>query len=104
MKILHISDLHFYSLEDNEYTIRKVVEEIVNQTKEAEIDFILFTGDLVFQGDNIDSFYVAQMLLFDELSEKLNVDKNNIIFCCGNHDVFRNQEIPAVTEKIEKIT
>lgn len=104
MKILHISDLHFYSLEDNEYTIRKVVERIVNQTKEAEIDFILFTGDLVFQGDNIDSFYVAQMLLFDELSEKLNVDKNNIIFCCGNHDVFRNQEIPAVTEKINKIT
>ncbi|MEN2436275.1 metallophosphoesterase [Weeksellaceae bacterium A-14] len=104
MKILHISDLHFSSLQDNEYTLKKVVEKIVTQSKNEKIDFILFTGDLVFKGDNIDTFYEAQILLFDELSSKLGIKPNNIIFCCGNHDVHRNQEIGVVTEKIDKIT
>lgn len=103
MKILHISDLHFESLDKNEYKLQKIVELIINQAKDEKVDFVLFTGDLVFKGDNIDSFFEAQILLFDELSEKLAIDRNNIIFCCGNHDVHRNQEIGAVTEKIEKI-
>lgn len=104
MKILHVSDLHLYSLEDNEYQVKKIVEKIISQANNEEINFILFTGDLVFKGDNIDTFYEAQILLFDELSEKLGVDKNNIIFCCGNHDVHRDQEIGAITEKIEKLS
>ncbi len=104
MNVLHISDLHFYSLDDNEYKVKKIVEKIITQIDGEKVDFVLFTGDLVFKGDNIDTFYEAQILLFDELSEKLGIQRNNIIFCCGNHDIHRNQEIGAVTEKIEKIS
>ena len=39
MKILHISDLHLSSREDNEYTVNKVVDKIVNQSKNENIDF-----------------------------------------------------------------
>lgn len=103
MKALHISDLHFQSLEKNEYTIKKVVEKIIDKCKDEKLDFIFFTGDLVFKGDDIDDFHLAKSLLFDELSEKLNIEKNNILFCCGNHDVYRDQEMGIVTDAINKI-
>ncbi|WP_407505199.1 metallophosphoesterase [Elizabethkingia meningoseptica] len=104
MNVLHISDLHFVSLEKSEYTIKKVVEKISEKAADKEIDFIFFTGDLVNRGDCLKDFYTANSLLFDELSSKLQVKKSNILFCCGNHDVWRNQEMGIVTEMISKIS
>ena len=104
MKVLHISDLHFESLEKNEYSLQKIVDKIVVQCKEEKLDYIFFTGDLVFKGDDLNDFYAAQLLVLEELSQKLSVKKENVIFCCGNHDVHRGQELPLITEHLNKMT
>lgn len=89
MKILHITDFH-YSKESQ--TQIKVVKSIVNTLKEQElnIDFVFFTGDLVQSGSKADSFESASKALFDEISTNLKIEKENILFCPGNHDIDRN--------------
>jgi predicted MPP superfamily phosphohydrolase/predicted site-specific integrase-resolvase len=94
MNILHITDFHY----SNESSLQnKVVQAIVNAIKKenVRIDFVFFTGDLVQNGSNSGDFARAQTVLFDELINKLNVQKDNIIFCAGNHDIDRNSIHPA---------
>lgn len=88
MKILHITDFHYSK--ESQLQI-KVVKSIVNTLKEQElnIDFVFFTGDLVLNGSKVESFENASIALFEEISTKLNITKENIIFCPGNHDIDR---------------
>lgn len=88
MNILHITDFHYSA--DNALQI-KVVNSIIRTLIEekTKIDFIFFTGDLVQTGKKIETFNAANNALFTKLSENLNVQKENIIFCPGNHDINR---------------
>lgn len=89
MNILHITDFHY----SNEISLQKrVLKSIINSISEQniKIDLIFFTGDLVQSGNKIENFQTARIVLFDELSSKLKVEKENIIFCPGNHDIDRN--------------
>jgi len=103
MKILHITDLHFQKDENCKYNMQSIVETIINKNKGTIIDFIVFTGDLVFSGDDVVNFYEAENLLLNKLSTDLNVPIENIIITCGNHDVHRNQELPLYTQAISEI-
>ena len=88
MKILHITDFH-YSNGSSLQT--KVIQSIIKTLKESEIniDFVFFTGDLVQSGTRSTTFNDASAVLFEPLAEKLNIKKENIIFCAGNHDINR---------------
>lgn len=88
MNILHITDFH-YSPESSKQV--KVVQAIVKTVVERNvtIDLVFFTGDLVQSGSRIETFEAANSALFKVLIEKLNVKKENIIFCSGNHDIDR---------------
>jgi predicted MPP superfamily phosphohydrolase len=89
MNILHITDFH-YANENSLQT--RIVKSIINSLTEQKlnIDLIFFTGDLVQNGNKIENFNAASKALFEVLSEKLNVQKENIIFCSGNHDIDRS--------------
>lgn len=86
MNILHITDFHYNA---DKRVISKLIPSMISCIKESgkQIDFILFTGDLVFNGGNAKHFEEAKNVLFHELCTSLNVSAENVIFCPGNHDI-----------------
>ena len=104
MKILHLTDFHYSSEHKYHHDQNKIVESLINDlSDDTKIDFLFFTGDLVFSGKNFDDFSEAKKLLLDKLSEKLKIEKSRIFICGGNHDVFRSQELEDTAEKIKEI-
>lgn len=103
MKILHLTDLHFKDTTSVNYSFNKIIDKIYEANKNEKIDFIFFTGDLVFSGEKSSDFEKAETLLLEQLCKKLNVPHKNVIVTCGNHDVYRNQEMGVITEKLFSI-
>jgi predicted MPP superfamily phosphohydrolase len=104
MKILHISDFHYSSQLKHQYQQNNIVDALVKDlSNDEKIDYLFFTGDLVFSGERVEDFVEAKKLLLDRLSNDLKIDKNKIFICGGNHDVFRNQELVDTTDKIKEI-
>ena len=96
MLILHISDFHFDG--GNTRVVDDVIEKLVSVIKEnnKKVDFILFTGDLVFSATVKSHFNQAKEKLFDYLCYQLDVSSENVIFCPGNHDIDRASKHKAV--------
>jgi predicted MPP superfamily phosphohydrolase len=96
MNILHISDLHYNgtSARLSEKVITRVAECVKSGGK--KVDFVIFTGDLVFSATVKSHFDAAKQQLFDYLSKELGVAPNNFIFCPGNHDIDRESRYKAV--------
>jgi len=90
MRILHITDFHY----TKESTLEvKVVNSIIDTIikEKIKIDFVFFTGDLVQAGNSVEIFQYACDALFNKISDKLNISKESIIFCPGNHDINREK-------------
>lgn len=104
MKILHITDFHYSGDSKHQDDQNKIVDAMVHDLLDGEkIDFIFFTGDLVFSGKNPTDFKAAKELLFDKLTDKLKINRDHVFICGGNHDVWRNQELEDTAEKIKEI-
>jgi len=103
MKILHISDLHFKDSVDDYYGISRIIKKIIEACSGKSIQYIFFTGDLVFSGENYEDFIAARKIVLDELHCKLCIPKENILFVCGNHDVHRDQEMAVITENLKNL-
>lgn len=90
MNILHITDFHYNA---DKRIMNKIIPSMIHCLKDSgkKIDFILFTGDLVFNGSNVRHFEEAKLALFQGLCTSLNVAEKNVIFCPGNHDIDREQ-------------
>lgn len=90
MNILHITDFHYNA---DTRIMSKIIPSMIACLKSSgkQIDFILFTGDLVFNGSNAKHFEEAKNALFQKLCTDLSVPAENVIFCPGNHDIDRNQ-------------
>jgi len=101
MNLLHITDYHF----SNQNSLQnRVVNSIINtiNDRKLKIDMIIFTGDLVQKGSKLDTFKEAEQSLFGLLSSKLMVDKENILFCPGNHDIDRESIHGAMKSYFER--
>lgn len=103
MKIIHLTDFHYNSKQTlNQEVLVKKLCEVLSDI--GHIDFIFFTGDLVDKGgDKGRNFTPAGDLLFGGLVSKGIVNKNQIFICCGNHDVNRNVEMPAIKSFVDSI-
>jgi len=83
INILHFSDLHFKS---SDTKLQNLKDKILNQLENKDIDFIIFSGDLLQKPSEeefkkvIDEFITPLLL-----KTKLHVD--NCLFTIGNHDV-----------------
>jgi predicted MPP superfamily phosphohydrolase len=101
MRLLHITDFHYSekNIADQDKLVDRLVE-VVNQGE--NIDIILFSGDLVLQGGNSGrNFDKAKNAFLSKIASSTNVDLNNILICCGNHDVVRGKELDAVKQKLD---
>jgi predicted MPP superfamily phosphohydrolase len=105
MKILHLTDFHFNGSKNKKEDEIRLVEALEKSLSEFEkqIDFILFTGDLVWKGDKIEDFYKSQELLLNRIAAALKIASTSIIICPGNHDVFRGRELDEISDSLIKI-
>ncbi len=103
MKILHLTDFHFESKLKSIQKTHKMVDNLIKSLSDCKPDLILFTGDLVQKGDSVEDFLKAKELLLDKIITELKIEKTNLLICPGNHDVFRNQELPDIAESIVRI-
>jgi predicted MPP superfamily phosphohydrolase len=102
MKILHLTDFHFDGSGKHKENELRLVDALLKSLKsyKNQLDFVFFTGDLVWKGDNIEDFYKMEEILLNRLTLELNIPKTSIFICPGNHDVHRNQELEAITESL----
>ena len=102
MTILHISDFHYKANKkfDQNLAIDKLLESL--KLRNAKIDYVFFTGDLVNSGTNYDHFLAAHDLLFGSLIKKAGVKAENIFICAGNHDIDWGECSEAVITFFDK--
>ncbi len=106
MKILHITDFHFKPNKQDIFKQNKIIEDLISHIKSnlISIDFICFTGDIVYSGKEPQDFNQASIALIDKLLSELNLSKEFFFICPGNHDVDRSLTSPAITSKIDSFT
>lgn len=104
MNVLHLTDFHYSGKSKTKYDESKVVSSIIDQVKKLDIipDLIIFSGDLTFSGSKLDDFRNAYQLFFVPLLKTLNLPKENLFFCPGNHDIDRSKVSTAIIDLIDK--
>lgn len=103
MKILHLTDFHYRNDHGSKTDQNKLVNSICETLKEERIDLIFFTGDLVNKGNSYQDFADANQSFLQKIAIELNLSRENIIICAGNHDVNRDQELQAIQSEFDKI-
>lgn len=103
MNILHLTDLHYNSESYEKFTQHNMIEKLLEYISglNKKIDLVIFSGDLVYKGNNIIDFENAQKEFLDKLSNRLNINNNDIILCPGNHDMNRTFKSESLEEKFE---
>lgn len=104
MKIFHISDFHFKeSARDKSKVIAQaLLKSIGNERSEA--DLLIFTGDLVFSGKEYKDFEEAYKLLILRVAHALNLNKEQIFFAAGNHEVDRSIISNSIKRNVRSFT
>ncbi len=98
MRILHIGDFHYRS-NKNIFEQRNIISLLINDLKRKEqLDLVLFSGDIVFNGTKADDFEKAHELLFVPIMNDLKVAQENIFICSGNHDIDRSECSQAIID------
>jgi predicted phosphodiesterase len=90
IKILHLSDLHYDSSKpkDTEIILNALWKDLDNF---RDIDFILFSGDLVKSGDKKEDFEKAFQVFIVPLLEKTKLNIGDFFIAPGNHDIQRSK-------------
>jgi predicted phosphodiesterase len=103
MKILHLTDFHFKAGKSSKSLQEKLVDSLCNSIKNKKpFDLLFFTGDLVYKGNTPEDFEGAYSQLLEAVLNTLDMDYSRLIFCAGNHDVHRDQEMPALNTHFEE--
>jgi predicted MPP superfamily phosphohydrolase len=98
MNILHLSDFHFKSKSFEKFTedgiITKLNESLAQ--KPNKIDLVIFTGDLVHNGNKSSDFVDAKKHFIDKITDSLKISTNDFIICPGNHDIDRRTRLESL--------
>ena len=102
MNILHISDFHY--CEEN-LVYERVISAIIDAIKKEgiRVDCVIFTGDLVYYGNRVNDFNKAKDVLFERLINELNIPRNGVIICPGNHDIDRSKIYPTAENSFKTL-
>ncbi|MES2202369.1 MAG: metallophosphoesterase [candidate division FCPU426 bacterium] len=106
INILHISDLHLR--EENLSKIKIITKKLFEDLRELKLkraikpDIVIFSGDMVWAGDQKKSFQIAKGEFIDPLLRVLNLNSENFFVCPGNHDIQRSLSNKYLREGIEK--
>lgn len=107
IRIIHISDIHFDKTENQIEMIDRYIEDL-NKLEDKKIDLIFITGDLVNKGgknfESIDNAFKSfETLFLDRITDSLNIHKNQIIICPGNHDINRDEVLDFEENGIQSV-
>jgi predicted MPP superfamily phosphohydrolase len=91
VRVLHISDLHLTNVtgEHHEIMVSRMIDDVVGMGGDHPVDLIVFSGDLSAAGQP-NEFSNAQVVLFDPLVTKLQLDRSRVVIVPGNHDIDRS--------------
>jgi predicted MPP superfamily phosphohydrolase len=100
---LHISDLHYRAnwYEENQLVCNKFIEDITTQIKNYENNYLVFSGDIVYEAANQTLFKDFESKFASKL-DKAGLSKDRRICVPGNHDISRDTLKPLL--KIQKAT
>lgn len=103
MNILHVTDLHYNSQSFQKFTQSNMIDKLFEylESLQKKIDLVIFSGDLVFKGNDYLEFERAQAAFIDRLCESLNLSSENIILCAGNHDMDRSYKSKSLENRFE---
>lgn len=99
---LHLSDLHFCCREDdfeNQLIYDKLLEDLKHIGE--HIDFVFVTGDIAFSG-NAREYEIASVF-FEKILKILNIEKENLFFVPGNHDIQRSNTSNYISKMLNGI-
>ena len=110
--ILHLSDLHL-DIDDSKEILNNKWEEMITLLKQSglTIKYLIITGDIICFY-NMDQNYLLAERYINHLIKELELKKDNVILCIGNHEIYAyNEDIdyhsifdnfdPNVKEKID---
>jgi len=104
MRILHLTDFHFQPGNKQQYEQGNVIAALLTKLEtEEQIDYLIFSGDLVQSGGKLSDFEKASTMLIDQVLAKAKISLDRVFVCGGNHDVFQGQELAPITEALSKI-
>lgn len=91
VRFAQISDLHLKT--ENKDTQSLVIEALCQDIRalEQSVDFIIFSGDLIFSADSPDDFSLAKTLFIDPLIDAAKLSLDRFFVCPGNHDISRRE-------------
>lgn len=100
IKFLHISDVHYFKDFQNVYEIKLLtpfLKSLEEENKKQSFDFVCLTGDLINKGNgdfntSEEAFEAFNSNFIDKICSTINLPKENIIMCPGNHDMDTNQD------------
>jgi len=111
IRIAHLSDLHFSlsEIKDTEqFIVKALIKDLDTFHKETNIDMILISGDLIDKGaesfgnDIITGLKKFEEIFINPITERINISKENIFFCPGNHDINRSVDDPIVENGLKQ--
>lgn len=105
IRILHLTDFHFSNEKKAIPNQNRLIDAMIKSLEQEKnnIDFLFFTGDLVNSGKDLKDFEEANKILITEVQNLLNINKDDVFICPGNHDVNRGQELDDIKDSINKL-
>jgi len=99
IRIAHISDTHFDKTSEHNF-VTYIIPALVKDFKEniGMPDIICISGDLIFKGGAAfkdgaeEAFKLFEEKFIEPLLSNTGLNKSNIFFTPGNHDVVRNRD------------
>src|SRR3546814_69662 len=91
INVLHLSDLHYDRKKVIQYNQRLLLDALLRDiekmcSRSLKPDIIVFSGDLVQDGDNgSDNYYYLYDDFLDQLIKVSRCGENRVFFCAGNH-------------------
>lgn len=102
VRILHFSDFHIKkdSMAEFENAAKKMAESI----NDKSIDFIVFSGDLVFKDYGFDTFKKVYDILFKPILKTCGLSEDKLLIVPGNHDMDRGDELQVITDGLSRVS
>src|SRR5262249_37929295 len=92
--LLHLSDLHYsHEQSKNISIIRKALIDDLERLSQLSVipDIVIFSGDLVYSGEDAENFANVKEEFLNPLLQKLNLGSDVVFITPGNHDISRRQ-------------
>jgi predicted phosphodiesterase len=85
INILHLSDIHFGTMEDAQKYRLQLNTDLVTGLKVDQIDFLVLSGDI--SNHSTKNQYDAAVEFIESIIKRFKIDRHKIIIVPGNHDL-----------------